>query len=363
MTLHPIPPLEGSVLTETPVKRRGQNETVSYRVKKQRDAAPNPAFGKLHFNGNACETAGSKRNGFLYSKKSGQLRLSRPLNFFRLFYEVAVIAFNKFISQYRKSRTDHRAEQECPEACDGIKVAAEHCEHSGAEAAGRVNGSTGEVDSEEMNACERKADDQTAEGAVLSFLGGNADDSQYKDKGEQDLNNKTCEVVAAYVCHCVGAETVEVMRKTVFLDECKSVRGSVLEVFGSIGVRNTRKVSYKTCAENECKEACRCKCACKLSGDVADEIGNAQLALEQKCKGNSGINVTAGNVSDAVSDNYDRKTEGQSGGNQFGAGNHRGSAADEYQNEGSDAFSYVLFDGIVLKFFFLLFMMSLFIKN
>ncbi len=40
VTLHPIPPLESLVLTETPVKRRGQNKAVFYTVKNAAETSP-----------------------------------------------------------------------------------------------------------------------------------------------------------------------------------------------------------------------------------------------------------------------------------------------------------------------------------
>ena len=121
----------------------------------------------------------------------------------------SIVALKELVADSRKSRADHRAEQECPEACQRLEVAAAHCAEGGTEAAGGVYGGAGEADAEEVNYGKGKTDNNTAEGAVLSLFGGNSENCEYENSGEDDFNKEARKVVSVYAVHCVCAEAVK----------------------------------------------------------------------------------------------------------------------------------------------------------
>ena len=72
-----------------------------------------------------------------------------------------LVAFEELVAKRRDSCADAGTEQECPQACDGSKVAAEHSEESGTEAARGVNGGAGQVDAYKVNRRQGKTDNRS----------------------------------------------------------------------------------------------------------------------------------------------------------------------------------------------------------
>ena len=224
---------------------------------------------------------------------------------------------------------DKGSNDEDPKSAHGCAVALDESNQSGTEAAGGVDGGAGETDAEDMNEGEGQTDDETAEAAVVLLLGGNAKDCDNKDEGQDDFNEDACKNTAVNARKAVGADAVD--------NAANSGRGPI---------GNAAKV------EDHRKRACACKSAEALGDDVGDEVAKAHAAADQNAERNSGVDVAAGDVADAVCHGNDGETERKRGEDVAAAesgvtaNEHCCAAAHEYEHGGADELGNVLLERV-----------------
>ncbi len=231
--------------------------------------------------------------------------------------ELLLALLEELVNNCCESRAYERTNDEYPYASDSVGVTVESCNNSRTDRTCGVHGSTCQTDTEDMYQCEGKTDDQTAEAAVISLLGSNAEDSHNKDECQHYLNDKSCNCAAAYAAEAVAAEAAG------FICNAAKIKDS----------------SQYTCA---------CECAEALGNDIADKILDSHSACHKNAKGNCRVYVAARNVADTVSHTNDNKTESKCCQDiaaalfSTAANQHCGTAAEDNKNSCADKLGNIL---------------------
>ena len=201
---------------------------------------------------------------------------------------------------------------------DKVKHILEGCatgEEGRTEGTGRVDGGAGQVDADEVNEDEGETDRQAGRlaGAQLRIRG--AEDDEHEDEGGDELDEQRS-ADASRVGYAVGAEAA-----------------------GQVRSRNDLGEEQQDGAGDDTAD--------QLAAPVAAGVLPAHAAGERDGEGDGRVDVAAGDVSDRVRHGDDGQTESDGGAHDTGRlaapEEHSVAAAQEHQNEGSDAFSKVLF--------------------
>ena len=206
---------------------------------------------------------------------------------------------------------DERGHDEHPEVLQGGTTG----EDGGTDGTGRVDGSSGQVDADEVHQDQRKADGQTGEIARADLAVSRSEDHEHEEEGRDDLDEESAAETAC-IRHAVGTETAGKIRGGDDIDEQE-------------------------------QDGTGEQTADHLADPIAAGVLPAHAPGEGDTEGDGRIDVAAGNAADGVSHGDDGETECEgrtdNTGGRVASEEDCGAAAQECQNEGSDALSDVLF--------------------
>ena len=194
-----------------------------------------------------------------------------PVKLFRLMSALLLFLFRieEAIAERSKNAAYQRSYDEYPYA--GQSFAAD--EKSRAEGTGRVDGSAGEVDAEDVYEGKGKTDYKACYAAVFD-LRGDAEDGKDEDEGQDDFNKQ-------------GKPDIAVVE-------------SVCSETGAGSYKSEKNRSAGDGAE-------------ELGNDVADEVSEGKLAVYEHCDGNGGVNVATGNIAYGIGHGDDHESECECG--------------------------------------------------
>ena len=219
------------------------------------------------------------------------------------------------VNERGEGAASERTDDENPDLFDRLEFAGEHGNDGRTDGTGRVDRGAGEADAEEVDEDQAAADDDTGDLAVVIFVG-DAEDGEHEDEGEDDFDDEANK----------EATDIAVSLEKVTAD---GVRANGGEVFGEE-------------ADDEGAD----EGADDLADDVAEEFLDGDLLGDEHREGDGRVDVAARDAADRVDHRDDDKAEGKGGGDEVDAGPHGDAAAEDDEDEGTDAFSDILFEVI-----------------